>query len=377
MAKQPIKKKSTTDLKSLTLAEKLAKVNNFKRENDLEQVDKKPQRYLEISEAFEKETGVAGIPLNTVSCVKGHTNVGKSTFMFEVIKSCQRNGILPVIFDLENAIKWNHAREIGVEVNEIVDEETGEIGYKPADNVMYYDTVTLYNKYGLYDHENNKYLTKHNRDVYVIEDVALCIRELIKKQREGVLPIDMMFIIDSIGVGDCYKAAVKNGSNNMWYAGALSSAFNVIGNDLIPSTLNVTSEYNNSMFYVNKVWTAMTPTGLPSAKEKGGSSFTYFTRLSIFLGNQGSSGVRKLSFTYNGVDYNYATKVKIKIDKNHITNIEREGEICSTKEGLISVSDIEEYKTRYRKFLIERLKKETGKEVKEEDFLEKEEEINN
>jgi hypothetical protein len=376
MAKQPSKKKNLDDFKSMSFNDKLDLLNKFKEDNGLKEVQKKEQQWLIINKAFEDATDVVGIPLNTVSCVKGHTNTGKSTFVFEVIKACQRQGILPVIFDLENSFKWDHARDIGVEVSEVVDEETGEILLGPSEKMLYYDTVVLYDLYGLYDHSANKYLTKPNRDIYVIEDVALCIRELIRKQKNDELPFDMMFIIDSIGVGDCYKAAISNGSNNMWFAGALSSAFNVIGNDLIPSTQNINSKYNNSMFYVNKVWTAMTAMNLPSAKEKGGTSFTYFTRFSIFLGGQGTNAIKRQTLTYNGIDYTYGNKVKIKIDKNHITNIEHEGEICSTKNGLCSMKELDNYKNEYKKFLKQELQKKTDKKIEDSDFQENEIECN-
>jgi hypothetical protein len=210
------------------------------------------------------------------------------------------------------------------------------------------------------------------RETYVIEDVALCIRELIAKQREGEIPFDMMYLVDSIGCSECWKGSLSRTSNNLWFAGALSTSFNVIGNDLIPGSMSVNSKYTNSMFYVNKVWTAMSPNGLPTAKEKGGASFLYFTRFSIFLGNQASSGVKRQSFTYKDNEYEYAIKVNIKIDKNHITNILHNGEICSTSKGLISYKDLDAYKKEYKEFLVEEIKKKTGSYIKVEDLGEKE-----
>ena len=371
MAKVPIKKKTVEDFKkNLTWDERLDLLDKFKEENKIVRVEKKPQKWLLLPKAFEDATDVCGIPLNTVSCVKGHTNTGKSTFVLEIIKACQKQQIMPVIFDLENAIRWDHAKEIGVELDESVDEETGEVVYNPGRKMMYYDTTSLYEAYGCYDHSKSVMTSSPTRGTYVIEDVALCIRMLIEKQRNGQLPINLMFIIDSIGCSDCYKSAISNASNNMWFAGALSISFQTILNDLIPSTQNVTSEYDNSLFYVNKVWNAMTPSGLAVAKEKGGGSFTYATRFSIFLGNQGSSGLNKLSFEYKKVKYAYGNIVKLKIDKNHITAIEHEGQIASTKNGLCSVDDLENYKKDFRLYLMNELKNRTGEEISEKDFKE-------
>jgi RecA/RadA recombinase len=370
MAKQAIKKK---DVSEITHSDKLSILRSFKQSTGLDKVKQKEQDWLVLPKAFEEATQCPGIPLNTVSSVQGHTNVGKSTFVFEVIKACQEREIVPVVFDLENAFQWAHAKDIGVNVAEYVDEETGEIEYGPSDDMIYYDTVALYEQYGLYDHDQNKYLQKANREVYVIEDVALCIRELIAKQRADELPFDMMFIIDSIGVGDCYQAAVKRGSNNMWFAGALSRSFNVICNDLIPSTKNVNSKYNNSMFYVNKVWVQTNFMGIQTAKTKGGDSLKYATRFSIFLGNQSSSGTKKFNFSYKGENYEYGIKVNISINKNHITDIMHDGEICSTKNGLCSKSEIDSiYKDQYKKWLVSELKKRFGDDVNEKDLTETE-----
>jgi hypothetical protein len=375
MAKQPIKRKQTEEF--IPMSEKLNKLKEYKEKNNLVAgAKKKEQGWLILPNAFEEATGVVGIPLNTVSCAKGHTNTGKSSLVAEIIVACQKQNIIPIVFDLENAIKWYHFKEIGVEVTEGVDEETGEIIYGPGENMIYYDTKMLYEKYGKYDHSASKYVDKPTRSTYVIEDVALCIRETIQQQREEILPFDLLFIIDSIGCSDCYKSAVSNASNNMWFAGALSTSFQTILNDLIPSTANVNSKYNNTLFYVNKIWTATTPTGLPSAKEKGGMSFTYATRFSIFLGNQGGPGIKKQVLTYNKENYPYGNVVKIKIDKNHITNIEREGEICSTARGLCGISELNTYKEEFRKFLKEELSRKSGKDIKDSDLKEGEEIIN-
>jgi hypothetical protein len=274
-----------------------------------------------------------------------------------------------VVFDLENAIKWQHAKDIGIELEETVDEETGEVKLGPGENMLYFDTAILFERFGCYDHSKSQYTSKPTRSTYVIEDVALAMRNLIEQQRNGELPFDLTFIIDSIGCSECYKGAVSNATNNMWFAGALSVSFQTILNDLIPSTLNVTSKYNNTLFYVNKVWNSMTPMGLAVAKEKGGGSFMYATRLSFFLGGQSTGSLKRVSLTYRGVDYFIGNIVKIRVDKNHITDIEHSGEIAFTRKGFCSIKDLDIYKKEYRQYLIEQLR-ERGEEVSEKDFKE-------
>jgi hypothetical protein len=223
--------------------------------------------------------------------------------------------------------------------------------------MLYYDTAKLYELYGKFDHEHGKWLSKPNRETYVIEDVALCIRDLIKSQRNGELPLDMIFIIDSIGVGDCYRAAVNQSSNNMWYAGAVSVAFNVIVNDLIPSSRNVNSEFINTLFFVQKTWTKTTALGLPSAVSKGGESMDWSVRISIYLGGIESASVKKLTATSGGKEFKYGTKTKIQIEKNHVEDLTYEGEICSTSHGFWDPDKLDEYKKKYASEIKEKLSK--------------------
>ena len=349
MAKQPLKKK---EVKS---SDKLSAIKAFKEKRGLASAVEKEPQWIILPEAFQNATKLPGIPCGYVSRVRGKSNTGKSTTKLEVIKAAQAQGILPVVFELENNFGWKHAKEIGVEISEEVDPDTGEIVYGPGDNMLYYDTAKLYELYGKFDHEHGKWLTKPNRDTYVIEDVALCIRELIKSQREGELPVDMIFIIDSIGVGDCYRAATNNTSNNMWYAGAVSTAFNVIVNDLIPSSRNINSEYLNTMFFVQKTWTKTTATGIPSAVSKGGESMDWAVRVSIYTGGIESASVKALTATSGGRDYKYGTKTKIQIEKNHVDDITYSGEICSTRHGFWDPDKLDEYKKTYASEIKEKL----------------------
>lgn len=349
MAKQAVKKGA--GVKALSREDKLAALKAFKNENNLSGAKEKELSWYILPEAFQDATRLPGFPLGYVSAIRGHSNTGKSTVKLELIKAVQNQGDLPVVFELENNFAWQHAKDIGVNVSEYVDEETGEITYGPGDDMLYYDTAKLYELYGKFDHEHGKWLQKPARETYVIEDVAMCIKDLIRKQHEGKLPFNMVFIIDSIGVGDCYRAAVNNSSNNMWYAGAVSVAFNTIVNDLIPSSRNVNSEYTNSMFVVNKIWIENTAIGLPSAKSKGGIALTYAYRLLIYVGGIASASIKALTATSGGKEYQYGVKTKIKVEKNHVNNITYTGEICSLQQGLWNPDKLDVYKKEYAGFI--------------------------
>ena len=372
MAKQPIKKKVQEEISAMSGLDTLKK---FKKENNLGNIKEKELTWIQLPDAFYEAVRIPGIPKGYVSAVRGHSNTGKSTIKLEVIAACQRQNILPVIFETENNFAWEHARDIGMQFEDVVDEETGEILDRDG-FFLYYDSSKLYELYGKMDHDHAKELSKPNRDTYVIEDIAYCIKELIRKQKAGDIPFDMCFIWDSVGVGDCYRSAVANSSNNMWYAGALSVAFNTIVNDLIPSSRRESSKYTNTMMYVNKIWIENTAMGLPAVKNKGGNSLLYATRIFLHVGGIASPSIKVLKATSKGRDYQYGIKTKIKVDKNHVNNITYEGEICSLQQGLWNPDKLDEYKKQYASFIKSKLEEQYSNEEFDEDeninFMEEE-----
>lgn len=361
--KTAVKKGAGT--KALTSQDRLAALKKFKEKNNLVEVKEKEPQWLIMPDAFVKAVKT-NIPCGYVSRCRGKSNTGKSTLKLEIIKACQRQGIIPVVFELENNFAWSHAKSIGVNITETFDDETGEVVYGPGDDMLYYDTAKLYEIYGKYDHEHGKWLSKPARDTYVIEDVAMCIQDLISKQREGELPFDMFFIIDSIGVGVCYRAAINHTNNAMWYAGAVSTSFNIIVNDLIPSSRNINSEYTNSLFFVQKIWNSTTATGIPQVNSKGGESLDWSVRLSIYYGGIASASIKELTATSGGREYKYGIKTKIKVEKNHVNDITYSGEICSLTHGFWDPDKLDEYKKIYADEIRKKLAETNG--LKESDI---------
>ena len=58
--------------------------------------------------------------------LRGHSDTGKTTAMIEAAVSAQKRNILPVFIITEMKWSWDHARMMGMDVEEIVDEKTGE-----------------------------------------------------------------------------------------------------------------------------------------------------------------------------------------------------------------------------------------------------------
>ena len=86
-------------------------------------VKEKELAWIPLSEAFHDAVKLPGIPIGYVTSFRGYSNTGKSTAMYEGVVGAQRLGILPVIFDTENNWEWSHARNIGMEFEEVYDEK--------------------------------------------------------------------------------------------------------------------------------------------------------------------------------------------------------------------------------------------------------------
>lgn len=367
MAKQAIKKGTTVKKKGLSAYKEKIGLNSS-NEKIISSVSNanKPQSWILMPKAIQEATKLPGVPENTVVSVLGHSNVGKTTLINHAIASAQRQGLIPVIIDTENAFSFQYAQNMGfkaepiygdVEVEE-VDPETGEFTTHTENQIIhwdgdfiYYNNKLLCERFGDVDYAKGT-RTKTKRKIAVVEDVAACINELLDAQDNGEIEQGFLFVWDSVGSIGCYKefnSAAGKIANPMWTAAAISAAFNDIVNNRIPSSRKTTSKYNNTFLYVNKVWMdSMTnPVGPAIMQTKGGRSLKYSTRCEYLLGGQLTSGIKRLTATSKGFTYSYGIETKIKVLKNHLDaphNVCYEGKLIATDIGFISPDDLELYK---------------------------------
>ena len=307
--------------------------------------------WIPLSKGWFDALKLPGFPRGFVSLVRGYSNTGKSTAFYEAIAGAQKIGDFAVVIETEGNWNTEHAKKIGVKFKEVVNVETGEITEKP-DNFMLIRNKDLYNMYKNYNHQESKMMSKPTRGEPVIEDVSLFISEMIQKQENGIIPMNMVFLWDSIGTLNCYKSACSNTSNNMWNAGAMG-AFQAIVNFKIPSTRAIDSEYTNTMICVQKIWLdSMNGTVV---KHKGGEFMFFNSRIIVHLGGILTHGTKKLTAKALNQDFQYGTEAKIRCEKNHVTGIERNGTIASTPHGYVNPDELDEYKTKHRKFIHEAL----------------------
>ena len=332
----------------------------------------KETEFIVLPNAFENALKLPGIPKGYLSIVTGWSNTGKSTIKNCLIAACQREGIVPVIYETEGNFDWKYAIDCGVEAEpvygDIYDEETGEVknGVVDYEGFFYYfDNKTLAEKYGKMDYSAGKETTKQRKEA-VLEDIAYSINDFLDRQADGRFPYPLCFIWDSIGSIQSYKSYTSKTGNNMFDAGAISQVFNNIINNRIPSSRKVSEPYTNTFFCVNKIWNDSMNgmPGVPSIELKGGKTMFYGARLIIHLGGVAKAAVKELKATAKGENFKYGIVTKIKTTKNQLPtpyNVTYEGTMACVHNGLISEEDIDAYKKENIKHILENLEKQIKK----------------
>ena len=121
------KKRSLTEAASKEIKANF-NLDAFKEKKGLKQNIKfKDQEWIPLSKAFQDVTSIPGIPAGHIVLLRGHSDTGKTTALIEAAVSGQKRGILPVFIITEMKWSWEHAKQMGLQINEVVDEETGEI----------------------------------------------------------------------------------------------------------------------------------------------------------------------------------------------------------------------------------------------------------
>ena len=314
------KKKSLSEAVSAEIQSNF-NLNAFKAKKGLtSNIKFKDQEWIPLSPAFQDVTSIPGIPMGHIVLLRGHSDTGKTTALLEAAVAAQTRKILPVFIITEMKWSWDHAKMMGMDVREVINEETGEVENYEG-NFIYVDRETINS----------------------IEDVAGFILDLIDEQKKGNLPYDLLFLWDSIGSVPCEMSIKSNKNNNEWNAGAMSTQFGNSVNQKITLSRKESSPYTNTLVCINKVWTlkAESPMGQPKLMNKGGYAMWFDSTFVVTFGNVMSAGTSKIKAIKDGKQVEFAKRVNIQIDKNHINGVTTRGKIVMTPHGFINDNDRE------------------------------------
>ena len=321
----PRVKKSLSEAVSKEIRSKFD-LSAFKDKKGLKQnVKFKEQTWIPLSQAFQDVTSIPGIPMGHIVLLRGHSDTGKTTALLETAVSAQKRGVLPVFIITEMKWNWEHAKQMGLQVEEVIDKDTGEI--------------TNY---------EGEFIYADRETIHTIEDVAKFILDLIDEQKRGNLPYDLVFLWDSIGSVPCEMSVKSNKNNNEWNAGVMSTQFGNSVNQRITLSRKESSEFTNTLVCINKVWTAKaeSPMGKPKLMNKGGFAMWFDSTFVVTFGNISNAGTSKIKAIKDGKQVEFAKRVNLQIDKNHINGVTTRGKIVMTPHGFINDNDkeLKEYK---------------------------------
>jgi RecA/RadA recombinase len=348
MAKIKDKPASLNDAVSMAIKQNYD-LEKFKKSKHLVgNIKFKDNKWIPLSEAFQEELHIPGIPMGFITLLRGHSDTGKTTALLESAASAQRNNVLPVFIITEMKWSWDHAKEMGVQVEDVVDKNTGEVvDYKGF--FIYADRSSL----------------------ETIEDVAAFIADLMDEQKKGTLPFDLLFLWDSVGSIPCRLSVESNKNNNEWNAGAMSQQFGNFINQKIMLSRKEGNPFTNTLVAINKVWVAKpsVPMEQPKMKNKGGDTMFFDSALIITFGNVTNPGTNKIKATKNGKNVEFAKRTKVSCDKNHVTDVTTKGTLIMTAHGFIpdDKKAIDDYKKKHSHKWLEVLGSTDFKIVEEEE----------
>jgi hypothetical protein len=304
-------------------------LEGFKKKKNLSttSVKFKDDRWIPLSKSFQEALQVPGLPVGHISLLRGHSDTGKTTALLEAAVSCQKMGILPVFVITEMKWSWEHARLMGLQFNEVANEDGV---------VCDYDGFFIF-----IDREK----------LQCVEDVAAFIADILDEQKKGNLPYDLCFFWDSVGSIPCRMSVEKSTNNNEWNAGAMSQQFGNFINQRIVLSRKESQPFTNTLIAINKVWVAKpdNPMGQPTLQNKGGNTMYFDASLVITFGNVAKAGTNKIKASKAGKDIEFAKRTRISCDKNHITGVTAVSKVIMTPHGFIddSPAAINNYKNEH------------------------------
>ena len=284
----------------------------------------KEQEWIPLSPAWQEMVSLPGVPAGHITLLRGHSDTGKTTALLEVAVNAQKMGILPVFIVTEMKWSWEHAIMMGLEVDLEKDADGNTIGV------------------------DGNFIFADRGQLPTVEAVAGFMADLMNEQKKGNLPMDMVFLWDSIGSVPCQMSVEKAKNNNEWNAGAMSTQFGNFINQEILLSRKESSPYTNTLVAINKIWVEkpIGPMQPPTMKNKGGNTMFFDSTLIVTFGNISNSGNLKVNAVKDGKKVEWAKKVKTAVEKNHINGVTTTGKIIVTPHGFISDTkkDIDNYK---------------------------------
>jgi len=285
----------------------------YKKTVEVNNVEKKADKYVVLDECIQSVIGIPGIPLGHITQIYGKSDTGKTSLLFHAAAQAQKQGILPVFIMTEGKVDWSRAEKMGVKVSDCI----------------------------------------LNEECNTLEEVFTFVDKIVSDVSMGELPMDTLILWDSVGslpskdeIKTADDGTTEKKASMMRAAKAIRENMRIVQRK-INQTRNYSFPKFVGLMILNQAYT-QPPSfigGMSKLVPYGGDAIWYSASAVWKM-----SGKGKLSAKKDGKDFDFALVSKLSVEKNHISDLAMVGEFVITGDAFLpnEPSAIKEYKDTHR-----------------------------
>ena len=98
-------------------------LENYKKSIEINNVEKKKDKFVVLDECIQSVIGIPGIPLGHITQIYGKSDTGKTSLLFHAAAKAQQQGVLPIFIMTEGKVDWARAVKMGVNMDKCIKNE--------------------------------------------------------------------------------------------------------------------------------------------------------------------------------------------------------------------------------------------------------------
>ena len=288
-------------------------LESYKESEEDNKVIYKPDKYIIMPECFQDCVGLPGVQLGASHMFYGLSDSGKTITMLHIAKAAQSQNILPILILTENKLDKKRMQEVGLDTENCIIKE----------------------------------------DLSTLEDVYDYISTKIKHLKEDKLPYDIVFLWDSVASTPSRESfeVDKEGKITKKYGPQKNAAvigyYNPIIMKMITSTKQEDCPHYAGLVLIQQAY--ISPPAFPGAPAtvtaNGGEKIWFPLSTSVEI-KEG----KRLKATVKGQQKEFALISRLKVKKNHISELNCEGELVFAGKEMFHNDEklINEYKKAHK-----------------------------
>lgn len=288
-------------------------LGNYKASIEVNNVQKKKDKYVVVDECLQAVIGIPGIPLGHITQIYGKSDTGKTSLLFHAAAKAQEQGVLPIFIMTEGKVDWTRAEKMGVNMEQCI----------------------------------------KNEECMYLEDAFTFIDKIVSDVSMGELPHDVLLLWDSVGSLPSKDEVKDNDDGTTEKKASMMRAAKAIRENMriVQRKINATRNYSYpkyvGLMILNQAYISPPSFsgGMPKLVPYGGDAIWYAASAVWKMGGKG-----KLSATKNGMDFDFGLISRLSVEKNHISDLAMTGEFVITPDAFLpnEKGAIKKYKDSHR-----------------------------